>query len=124
MGVLNFCIASRQLSLLHNDASVSRQEQVVKEEWSLALVVWFTSRWFEFQSRRVLGQVERRWRVCPIDVECASPAWDLCEDGDVKGVLKLFSHGLSPFIKDKSGKTLLNVSGIVNKTLYMLLGSK
>ena len=110
LGLFGYCVTHSQFYLSkrgHRLLGNSRFEE--RSNWSIMLFLWFISRYVEFQTRVYCGQVERRWRVCPLDPTGQSPAWGLCRDGDVQGVLKLFCRGLSPYLKDAAGRSFLNV---------------
>lgn len=111
LGLVQYCITNSQLYFSDGKKTITRREHhVTRENWSIILFLWFIGRYFEFQRRIYCGQVERRWRICPLDVQMASPIWNYCKWGNTQMVLKLFSQGLSPYIKDGRGRSLLDVS--------------
>lgn len=110
LGLVQYCIIYKELCLSRQGDSISRQPRSMKlQDWSIILFFWSIGRYFQFQTRMHSGQVERRWRICPLDPQRTSPTWILCRNGDTQGLLKLFSQGWSPYVQDGQGNTLLNV---------------
>ena len=110
LGLFRYCVTcSQSYFSKRGQLPLKEIDSLKRSNWSIVLFSWFMGRYFEFQSQVYRGQVERRWRVCPVDPRRQSPAWMLCESGDTEGILELLSQGLSPYLKDAQGRSLLNV---------------
>jgi hypothetical protein len=73
----------------------------------------FLSTCVEFQYISAFGSIQRSLRTYPL-LQYDHPIWDMCEDGDLKGMQTILSEGqVSPFSVDSAGWTLLHVSCIV-----------
>jgi hypothetical protein len=86
------------------------KESYGRDEWSLVFIPSFFSRCVQVQCVSSFGSVERTLRTCPILPE-DHPAWNMCEDGDVTSIQRLFStREISPYAINSTGETLLHVS--------------
>jgi len=72
----------------------------------------FASACVNYQYMNTCGFVQRSIRIYPI-IPSNHPIWNLCYNGDLKGIQALLNEGqVSPFSVDRWGNTLLHV-GIV-----------
>ena len=112
LGLFHYHTTYRQSYFGKQNGACSVDEQLLrKTEWSIGLFLWCLDRYFELRFiQSTHGQIERCLRVCPIDKTRSSPAWSICAAGDSVGLLRLFSQGVSPYIRDEAGKSLVNVS--------------
>jgi hypothetical protein len=86
------------------------KEPYARDEWSWVFIPSFLSRCVQVKCTSFLGSVERTLRTCPI-LPDNHPAWDMCLEGDVTSIQKLFStREISPYAIDRYGQTLLHVS--------------
>jgi hypothetical protein len=73
----------------------------------------FLSTCVEFQYINIFGSIQRSLRTYPL-LRYDHPIWDMCEDGNLKGMQTLLSEGqVSPFSVDSAGWTLLHVCCII-----------
>lgn len=72
----------------------------------------FASACVNYQYMNTCGFVQRSIRIYPL-IPSNHPIWDLCYNGDLKGIQTLLNDGqVSPFSVNRRGNTLLHV-GIV-----------
>jgi hypothetical protein len=92
------------------DEGEHSQETYGRDEWSLVFIPSFLSRCVQVQCVSSFGSAERTLRTCPI-LPSDHPAWEMCLEGDVNSIQKLFStREISPYAIDRFGRTLLHVS--------------
>jgi hypothetical protein len=73
----------------------------------------FLSTCVEFQYISAFGSIQRSLRTYPL-LRYDHPIWDMCEDGNLKGMQAILSEGqVSPFSVDSAGWTLLHVCCII-----------
>jgi hypothetical protein len=80
-----------------------------KNETTWTFMPSFLSYAFDFRYLNTCGHIERSLRTYPVISNC-HPVWDMCRDGDLKGIQKLLSNRqISPFCVNSYGTTLLEV---------------
>ena len=83
--------------------------QPLAEETAITIVPSFMRRLLELRLATSLGKVSRTWNVYHV-MAMDSSIFNMCTNGDIGGLQALFSSsGISPFVLDEEGKTLLHV---------------
>ena len=88
-------------------------ESCSKCETTLVFMASFLSTCVEFQYVSTFGSIQRSLRTYPL-LPYDHPIWDMCGDGDLKGMQTILGERrVSPFSVDSGGWTLLHVSFII-----------
>jgi hypothetical protein len=73
----------------------------------------FLSYVVEMRYKQSFGQISRSLNIYPM-LDRNEPVFKMCWDGDIAGLqVALSSGGISPFVSDKDGCTLLHVSPLI-----------
>jgi hypothetical protein len=80
-----------------------------KNETTWTFMPSFLSYAFDFRYLNTCGHIERSLRTYPV-LPDNHPVWEMCGQGDLRGIQKLLSdRQISPFCVDSYGTTLLQV---------------
>jgi hypothetical protein len=94
---------------MDNEVDTSSSNTYTQSESTWIFMPSFLSCAVDFRYLNTCGYIERTIRTYPV-ISRRHPRWEMCFDGDVKGIQKLIGdRQISPFSIDIYGNTLLQV---------------